>query len=144
MFSIPWIKRSFNSRSGPEFIKKYHAPQLSTKLILLINVKMPTIVGILTFISMINTTSERLKERNFFICQYFSFYEQLKRCAQLIWAWTSFITSGPGPPLFPELNIFMVLTISLSDISTSNSANMICISDLRKRSLKCKMSSSTR
>ena len=30
------------------------------------NVKMPTIVGILTFISMINTTSERLKARNLF------------------------------------------------------------------------------
>ena len=30
-------------------------------------------VGILTNISMINTTSERLKARNFFICQYFSF-----------------------------------------------------------------------
>ena len=30
------------------------------------NVKMPTIVGILTFISMLNTTSERLKARNFF------------------------------------------------------------------------------
>ena len=34
------------------------------KFILLINVKMPTIVGILTFISMINTTSERLKAIN--------------------------------------------------------------------------------
>ena len=42
------------------------------------NVKMPTIVGILTFISMINTTSKILKARNFFICWYFSFYEQLK------------------------------------------------------------------
>ena len=42
--------------------------------ILLINVKMPTIVGILTFISMINTTSKRLKARNFFICRYFSVY----------------------------------------------------------------------
>ena len=31
--------------------------ELSTKFIILINVKMPTIVGILTFISMINTTS---------------------------------------------------------------------------------------
>ena len=31
--------------------------------IMLINVKMPTIVGILTFISMINTTSESLKAR---------------------------------------------------------------------------------
>ena len=62
--------------------------QLSTKFILLINVKMPTIVGILTFISMINTTFERFKARNFFIYRYFSFYEQLKFCAQ-------FITSGP-------------------------------------------------
>ena len=37
--------------------------QLSMKFILLMNVKMPTIVGILTFISMINTTSERLKKQ---------------------------------------------------------------------------------
>ena len=36
--------------------------QLNTKFILLINVKMPTIVGILTFISRINTSSERLKQ----------------------------------------------------------------------------------
>ena len=60
-----------------------YSTQLSTKFILLINVKMPTIVGILTFIGMINTTSERLKARNFFICPYFSFYEQLKFRAQL-------------------------------------------------------------
>ena len=33
------------------------------KFILLINAKMPTIVGILTFISMISTTSERLKAK---------------------------------------------------------------------------------
>ena len=58
--------------------------QLSTKFILLIYVKMPTIVvGILTFISMINTASERHKARSFFICGYLSFYEQLKFCAQL-------------------------------------------------------------
>ena len=50
---------------------------------LLINVKMPTIVGILTFISMINTTTERLKAKHFFSCQYFSLYEQLKFCAHL-------------------------------------------------------------
>ena len=48
--------------------------QLFSKFILLINVKMPTIVGILTFISMINATSERLKARRFFICRYLSFY----------------------------------------------------------------------
>ena len=70
---------------APEFIKRFScSTQLSTKFILLINVKMPTIVGILTFISMINTTSERLKARNFFNCQYFSFYEQLKFRAKVI------------------------------------------------------------
>ena len=52
---------------------------------------MPTILGILTFVSMMNTTSERLKARYFFICWYFSFYEQLKFRAQLSWS------SGPGP-----------------------------------------------
>ena len=57
---------------------------------MLMNVKMPTIVGILTLISMINTTSERLKGRNFFICWYFSFYEQLKFRAQLSLAWKFF------------------------------------------------------
>ena len=69
---------------GPEAIELFScSTQLSTKFILLINVKMPTIIGILTFISMINTTSERLKARYFLICRYFSFYEQLKFCAQL-------------------------------------------------------------
>ena len=65
----------FVFQSGPEVIKNFilYSTQLSTKFILLINVIMPTIVGILTFISMINVTSERLKERNFFICRYFSF-----------------------------------------------------------------------
>ena len=60
------------------------------------NVKMPTIVGILTFISMINTTSERLKARNFLIYWYFSLYEQLKFRAQLslVEHEKGFITSG--------------------------------------------------
>ena len=58
---------------------------------------MPTIVGISTFISMINTTSVRLKARNFFICRCFSFYEQLKFCAQLSGEHEkNVITSGPG------------------------------------------------
>ena len=52
---------------GPEVMKLFScSTQLSTKFILLINVKMPTIVGILTFISMINISSEILKSRNFF------------------------------------------------------------------------------
>ena len=76
MKSHPW--------TGPEVIKLFScSTQLRTKFILLINVKMSTIVGILTFISMINTTSERLKAINFFICWYSSFFEQLKFRAQL-------------------------------------------------------------
>ena len=83
--------------SGPEDIPLFTcSTQLSMKFIMLINVKMPTIVGILTFISIINTTSERLKARNFFICQYCSFYEQLNSRAQLSWAWKKFYNLEPG------------------------------------------------
>ena len=56
---------------------------MSMKPIPLLNVKMTTIVGILTIISKINTTSERLIAKHFFMCLYFSFNEQLKSCAQL-------------------------------------------------------------
>ena len=65
------------------------------KFFILINVKMPTIVGILTFISMINTISERLKARNIFIFQDFSFYELLKIYAELSEHEKSFTTYGP-------------------------------------------------
>ena len=58
--------------------------QPSMKFIMLI------IVDNLTYISMINTTSERLKAKHFFICWYFSFFEQLKFYAQLSWAWKKF------------------------------------------------------
>ena len=69
---------------GPKVIKLFScSTQPSTKFIILINIKMPTSVGILTFISMINIASERLKARNFLICRYFSFYEQLKFRAHL-------------------------------------------------------------
>ena len=60
--------------------------RFSMKLIMLKNVTMPTIVGILTFISVINTTSESLNANNFFIRRYLNFYEQLKFRAQLSWA----------------------------------------------------------
>ena len=90
------LHRWIDWKSAPEVIELFSClTQLSTKFILLINVKMPTIVGILTVISMINTTSERLKARNFFTFQYFSFYEHLKFCAQWGWAWKFFITSWP-------------------------------------------------
>ena len=44
-------------------VYKIFNAQLHMKFILLINVKMPTIVGILIFISMINTSSGRLRAR---------------------------------------------------------------------------------
>ena len=82
------------AKSGPpdsEIIKPSLCPtQLSTNFIMLTNFKMPTIVGILTFISMINTTPERLKARTFFNCRYFSFYAQSKFRAQLSWACKKF------------------------------------------------------
>ena len=94
-------------RSGPNVIKLIPcSTQLSTKFILLINVKMPTIVGILTFISRINTTSERLKARNFFICRYFSFYDKLKFRTQLSWAWKMFYNLGSKPDVFSGSKLF--------------------------------------
>ena len=48
-------------QSGPEVIKRFLcSTPMSIKIIMLINVKMPTMVGILTFISMINTAYEIL------------------------------------------------------------------------------------
>ena len=80
---------------GPEVIKLFsYSTQLSRKFILLINVKMPTVVDILTFIIMINAISERHKAWNFFICRYFSVYEQLKFRAQLSWAGKKFNNLG--------------------------------------------------
>ena len=64
---------------GPEVIKLFsYSTQLSTKFILLINVKMPTVVGILTFICRINTISEGFKARKIVIFHHFTFYEHLK------------------------------------------------------------------
>ena len=48
------------------------------KFIMLINVKMPTDVGILTFISMINTISESLKAGKVFTFTHSSFNEEFK------------------------------------------------------------------
>ena len=71
-------------KKKPKVIKLFPcSTQVSKKYIMLIGVKVPTIVGILTFISMIETTSERLKAMNFFICRYLGFYDKLKFPAQL-------------------------------------------------------------
>ena len=70
--------------TGLEVIKLFPcSTQMSIKFIMLINVKMPTFVGILTYISLINTTSESLKARKVYTFKDFSFYEQLKFHVQL-------------------------------------------------------------
>ena len=83
-------------RNRPEVIKLFsYSTHLSTKIILLINVKMPTIVGILTFISMINTASERLKQETSLFVGILVF----KTSWNFVLSWVehekSFITSGP-------------------------------------------------
>ena len=60
LYSIQIIDHDFSL--APELL--LCSTQLSMKFILLINVKMPTIVGILTFISRVNTSSESLRTRN--------------------------------------------------------------------------------
>ena len=70
-------------KPGLKAIKLFScSTRLNLKFITLVNVKMPTIVGILTFISMINTKF-MFKARNIFIFWYFSFCEQVKFRAQL-------------------------------------------------------------
>ena len=69
--------KSAKSYPGPEVIKLLScSTQLNIKFIMLINVKMPTNIGILIFVSMINKTSESLNARKVFIFQYFSYYGQ--------------------------------------------------------------------
>ena len=72
------------SESGPEVKKLFScSAQLRLKLILLINVKMPTIVGILTFISRINDRLWRSKPSISIYFGLFGIYEQFKFHAQL-------------------------------------------------------------
>ena len=65
------------------------------EITMLMYVEMQTIAGILTFISMVNTTSERLKERKGFIFQHFIFFEQFKFHTRVEHV-KSFIISVPG------------------------------------------------
>ena len=76
---------------GPEIIELFScSTQLSMKFILLINVKMPTIVGILTFISMIKA------RKFFFFFQQCTFYE-IKFHTQLSWAQKKFYNLKARP-----------------------------------------------
>ena len=71
-------------KTGPKVIKLFScSAQLSLKFILLLNVKMPTIVGILTFMSSINYKFLSFEPEFSTIFYYFNIYEQLKFHAQL-------------------------------------------------------------
>ena len=70
--------------SGPEVIKLFScSTQLRLKFILLINVKMPTIVGILTFMSRINYQFFSFESEFSINFDYFNIYGHLKFHAQL-------------------------------------------------------------
>ena len=78
-------------RPGPEVIKLFSC---SAQMRLLINVKMPTTVGILTFISRINYRLWCYKPSVTIYLGYFGSYEQYTCLAEL--SMIFFITSGPG------------------------------------------------
>ena len=72
------------SSQGPEVIKLFSCSALlRLKFILLINVKMPTIVGILTFISRINYCLMGFMQEFSADIGFFTIYEQFKFHAQL-------------------------------------------------------------
>ena len=80
---------------GPEVIKLYScSTQLSMKFFLLINVKMPTNVGILTFINGKNSILGLSEPKKIWISWYFHTYEHLKFHAQLSVAWKKFYNLG--------------------------------------------------
>ena len=76
-----------SKKTDLEIVKHFSSStQVSMKFmifILLINVEMPTTVGITTFISRLNTTLENFKERKIYTFHYYTFYEQLIFHAQL-------------------------------------------------------------
>ena len=87
--------------------------QWSIKIILLINVKIPTIVGIIILISMIKTTSEWLKARNFFICWYFSCMSSCNFTLSWVEQENSFITCGLIALLLLHSCFFVYVSIYL-------------------------------
>ena len=79
-------KNVLNTRINPRLkvIKLFScSTQLRQKFILLINVKMPTIVGILTFMSRINYQFLSFEPKCSTIFYNFNIYEQLKFHAEL-------------------------------------------------------------
>ena len=83
-FSSINVRRGSRRSPGPEVIKPFScSAQLRLKLILLINIKMLTIVDILTFISRINYRFWSSKPSISIYFGYFGVYEQFKFYDQL-------------------------------------------------------------
>ena len=92
----PFCQSSHRAWPGPEVIKLFsYSTQLSMKFFLLKNVKMPTIVGILTFMSRKNSILHLSEPDKSWISWYFYTYEHLKFHAQLSWAEKKFYNLGP-------------------------------------------------
>ena len=62
-------KRTAGTKTGPEVIKNSCSTHMSMKIFLLINVKVPTIIGILTFMSRKNSIPGKSEpeEAGFFV-----------------------------------------------------------------------------
>ena len=91
-------------RPGPEVIKLFScSTQLSIKYFLIINDKIPTIVGILTFLSRKNSILGLSEPKTSRISRYLNTNEHLKFHAQM--SMKEFITSGPGVSDKNDLNI---------------------------------------
>ena len=88
--------RLLNFQTWPRGYKHFScSTQLSIKFLLLINIKMPTNVGILIFMSRQNNILCLSEPKTSRISWYIYTYEPLKLHAQLSWAWKKNITSGP-------------------------------------------------
>ena len=96
MLSISSVTFTKGTRiSGPKVLKKNLClTQLSIKFFLLINIKMPTIVGISTFMSRKIALKAYLSPKTIWISWYFYTYQHLKFHAQLSWASKCFNNLG--------------------------------------------------
>ena len=82
--------------SGYQVIKKTCSTQLQLKFILLVDVKIPTIVGIFTFISRLNAKIESLKATELYFFTIVLYMSNLKSVHSWVDYRKCFITSGPG------------------------------------------------
>ena len=104
----------YGGKPGPEVIKLFScSTQLSIKFFLFINVKMSTIVGILTIMNRKNSILDLSEPKKCWVYWYFYTYEHLKFHAQLSWAWKKFYNLGARIAFsgLPNINILCNLRL---------------------------------